>query len=138
MLNQQTIEKLYAMRMRGMADAFTQQQEDPGSTQLASKSASRCWWTGSGTGVRIGAGASAADGRLQGRPASKTSTSARRRLGQADGPRAAPRLGLGAPPPTRFPVGPTGIGKTFWRGRSGKKPAVTASPPTSPRPRIVS
>ena len=29
MLNQQTIEKLYAMRMRGMADAFTQQQEEP-------------------------------------------------------------------------------------------------------------
>jgi DNA replication protein DnaC len=28
MLNQQTIEKLYAMRMRGMAEAFTQQQED--------------------------------------------------------------------------------------------------------------
>ena len=34
MLNQQTIEKLYTMRMRGMADAFTQQQEDPGSAQL--------------------------------------------------------------------------------------------------------
>jgi DNA replication protein DnaC len=34
MLNQQTIEKLYAMRMRGMADAFTQQQGDPGSAQL--------------------------------------------------------------------------------------------------------
>src|SRR6266542_7144439 len=34
MLNQQTIEKLYTMRMRGMADAFTQQQEDPQSTQL--------------------------------------------------------------------------------------------------------
>lgn len=34
MLNQQTIEKLYAMRMRGMADGFTQQQEDPQSTQL--------------------------------------------------------------------------------------------------------
>ena len=34
MLNQQTIEKLYAMRMRGMADAFTQQQEDPGSAHL--------------------------------------------------------------------------------------------------------
>jgi DNA replication protein DnaC len=34
MLNQQTIEKLYAMRMRGMADAFTQQQEDPQSVQL--------------------------------------------------------------------------------------------------------
>ena len=35
MLNQQTIEKLYTMRMRGMADAFTQQQEDPSSTQLS-------------------------------------------------------------------------------------------------------
>jgi len=35
MLNQPTIEKLYAMRMRGMADAFTQQQEDPQSTQLS-------------------------------------------------------------------------------------------------------
>lgn len=35
MLNQQTIEKLYAMRLRGMADAFTQQQEDAQSTQLS-------------------------------------------------------------------------------------------------------
>ena len=35
MLNQQTIEKLYAMRMRGMADAFTQQQEAPEATQLS-------------------------------------------------------------------------------------------------------
>jgi DNA replication protein DnaC len=35
MLNQQTIEKLYTMRMRGMADAFTQQQEDPQATQLS-------------------------------------------------------------------------------------------------------
>jgi DNA replication protein DnaC len=35
MLNQQTIEKLYAMRMRGMADAFTQQQEDPQSAQIS-------------------------------------------------------------------------------------------------------
>jgi DNA replication protein DnaC len=34
MLNQQTIEKLYAMRMRGMADAFSQQQEEPQSSQL--------------------------------------------------------------------------------------------------------
>ena len=29
MLNQQTIEKLYTLRLRGMADGFTQQQEDP-------------------------------------------------------------------------------------------------------------
>src|SRR5438046_320522 len=35
MLNQPTIEKLYAMRMRGMADAFTQQQEDSQTTQLS-------------------------------------------------------------------------------------------------------
>src|ERR671926_47664 len=35
MLNQQTIEKLYAMRLRGMADGFSQQQEDPHTTQLA-------------------------------------------------------------------------------------------------------
>ncbi len=35
MLNQQTIEKLQAMRMRGMAEAFTQQQEDPQTTQLS-------------------------------------------------------------------------------------------------------
>ena len=35
MLNQRTIAKLYTMRMRGMADAFTQQQEDPQSTQLS-------------------------------------------------------------------------------------------------------
>jgi DNA replication protein DnaC len=35
MLNQQTIEKLYAMRMRGMADGFTQQQEDPQNMQLS-------------------------------------------------------------------------------------------------------
>jgi DNA replication protein DnaC len=35
MLNQQTIEKLHVMRMRGMADAFTQQQEDPQITQLS-------------------------------------------------------------------------------------------------------
>lgn len=35
MLNQQTIEKLHLMRMRGMADAFTQQQEDPQNNQLS-------------------------------------------------------------------------------------------------------
>ena len=35
MLNQQTMDKLYTMRMRGMADAFVQQQEDPQSGQLS-------------------------------------------------------------------------------------------------------
>jgi DNA replication protein DnaC len=35
MLNQQTVEKLHALRLRGMADAFSQQQEDPNTTQLS-------------------------------------------------------------------------------------------------------
>ena len=35
MLNQQTIEKLHAMRMRGMAEAFAQQQEDTEAVQLS-------------------------------------------------------------------------------------------------------
>src|SRR5882762_10466446 len=35
MLNQQTVEKLYTMRMRGMADAFVQQQEDPQTSHLS-------------------------------------------------------------------------------------------------------
>ena len=35
MLNQQTIEKLYTLRLRGMADGFTQQQEDPQTRQLS-------------------------------------------------------------------------------------------------------
>jgi DNA replication protein DnaC len=35
MLNQQTIEKLHAMRLRGMAEAFTQQREEPQTQQLS-------------------------------------------------------------------------------------------------------
>ena len=35
MLNQQTIEKLHVMRLRGMAEAFTQQQEEPQTMQLS-------------------------------------------------------------------------------------------------------
>src|ERR1022692_3128935 len=35
MLNKQTIEKLYVMRMRGMADGFRQQQEEPQTMQLS-------------------------------------------------------------------------------------------------------
>jgi len=35
MLNQQTIEKLHVMRMRGMAEAFIQQQEEPQTMQLS-------------------------------------------------------------------------------------------------------
>jgi DNA replication protein DnaC len=35
MLNQQTTEKLHVMRLRGMAEAFTQQQEEPQTMQLS-------------------------------------------------------------------------------------------------------
>jgi DNA replication protein DnaC len=35
MLNQQTAEKLHLMRLRGMADAFAQQQEEPQTMQLS-------------------------------------------------------------------------------------------------------
>ena len=35
MLNQQTTEKLHTMRLRGMAEAFTQQQEEPQTMQLS-------------------------------------------------------------------------------------------------------
>jgi DNA replication protein DnaC len=35
MLNQQTTEKLHLMRLRGMADAFAQQQEEPQTMQLS-------------------------------------------------------------------------------------------------------
>ena len=35
MLNQPMVEKLHALRLRGMADGFAQQQEDPQYRQLA-------------------------------------------------------------------------------------------------------
>ena len=108
MLNQQTIEKLYAMRMRGMADAFTQQQEDPADHATQLRGALR---PAGGPPVELaaepGAGAAA-----QRRPAARPSLHGRHRLpcgagsGQAGGPLADPRLGLGAPPPTHFPGGP--------------------------------
>ncbi len=79
MLNQQTIEKLYAMRLRGMADAFTQQQEDPNTTQLSFEErfallVDRQWnWR------RIGRSSGGCErGDCKAPPASKTSTSARR------------------------------------------------------------
>ena len=78
MLNQQTIEKLYAMRMRGMADAFTQQQEEPETRSSASRNALPCWWTASGAGDRTGywnGGSERADCKAQ--RVWKTSTSVR-------------------------------------------------------------
>ena len=55
MLNQPTIEKLHSMKLHGMADAFHAQMETadmPANSD--SKSASRCWWTGNGSGKKTG------------------------------------------------------------------------------------
>ena len=51
MLNQPTIEKLQAMKLYGMADAFREQIEMADSSQLsASRSVSVCWSIASGPG----------------------------------------------------------------------------------------
>jgi hypothetical protein len=78
MLNQQTIEKLHAMRLRGMAEAFTQQQEEPQTQQLSFEErlallVDRQWtWRQNRALQRR-----LKDGRLLGRRASRTSTSGR-------------------------------------------------------------
>ena len=54
MLDQQTIEKLYAVRLRGMADAFVQQEEDPQVHWVSFAERLRCWWIGNGTGAGTG------------------------------------------------------------------------------------
>ena len=52
MLTQPTINKLIGMRMRGMAEAFREQQESPDCSGSVSRNASACSSTGSGTGGR--------------------------------------------------------------------------------------
>jgi len=55
MLNQQTIEKLHAMRMRGMADGiYPAAGRTAKPLSSVSRSASPCWWTVNGTGARTG------------------------------------------------------------------------------------
>lgn len=53
MLEQPTIEKLLAMRLQGMADAWKAQEQDPAMRELSSRRGSECWWTGNGAGARI-------------------------------------------------------------------------------------
>ena len=137
MLNQQTIEKLYAMRMRGMADAFTQQQEDPQTTQLSFEER---FATAGGPAVELATepGVGAAAPRW---PPTRSSLHGRHRLpcgaraGQAGGPLADARLGLGAPPSTYFPDGADRDRENIsWRGHLDRRPAATDSPLTSPLP----
>jgi hypothetical protein len=106
MLNHQTIEKLYTMRMRGMADAFTQQQEDPQSTQLSFEERFALlvdgqwnWRQNRVLERRLGEGC-----KVQ--RVWKTSTSVRRvDWTKQVGPIADERLGLGAAPSTHIPGG---------------------------------
>src|SRR6202142_3414488 len=123
MLNQQTIEKLYVMRMRGMADALTQQQEDPQITQLSFEErfglmVDRQWtWRQNRALDRR-----LRDGRLQGpvciedidfRAARGLDKQVvRSLLNDSDWVRRHQHV---------FLVGPTGIGKTFLARAFGKK-----------------
>ncbi len=123
MLNQQTIEKLYVMRMRGMADAFTQQQEDPQITELSFEErfalmVDRQWtWRQNRALERR-----LRDGRLQGpvciedidfRAARGLDKQVvRSLLNDSDWVRCHQHV---------FLVGPTGIGKTFLARAFGQK-----------------
>jgi hypothetical protein len=122
MLNQQTIEKLHALQMRGMADAFTQQQEEPQTTQLSFEERFALLVDRRGTGDRIGRWS---DGSgmvgCKGQPAWKTSTFVRREvwtslvrslMNDSDWVRRHQHI---------FLVGPTGIGKTFLAKAFGQK-----------------
>src|SRR3954469_9283826 len=137
MLNQQTIEKLYTMRMRGMADAFAQQQEDPQSTQLSFEErfallVDRQWnWRQNRALERR-----LRDGRLQG-PACVEGIDFRAVRGldkqvirpliqDSDWVRRHQHI---------FLIGPTGIGKTFLARAFGQKACRDGSLPISPQPR---
>lgn len=123
MLNQQTVEKLCAMRMRGMADAFTQQQEDPQVAQLSFEErfallVDRQWnWRQNRALVRR-----LRDARLQG-PACIEDIDFRAARGldkqvvrsllhDSDWVRRHQHI---------FVIGPTGIGKTFLARAFGQK-----------------
>src|SRR4029077_5219094 len=123
MLNQPTIEKLYTMRMRGMAEAFTQQQEDPQTTQLSFEErlallVDHQWsWRQNRVLERR-----LREGRLQG-PACMEDIyfRAARGLDKQVVRALMNDSGRGRPHQHIFLVGPTGIGKTFLAKAFGQK-----------------
>ena len=52
MLNHQTMEKLHALRLTGMADAYRKQMEDTQTAGLSLRNASECWWISTGPGAK--------------------------------------------------------------------------------------
>ena len=53
MLIEQTIEKLYTMKLNGLADCLKEQLNNPISMSLPLKNASALWWTVNGHGKKI-------------------------------------------------------------------------------------
>ena len=52
MMIEQTMEKLRALRLRGMAEAYQQQLENPDVARSPSTNGWACWWTNTAPGVR--------------------------------------------------------------------------------------
>src|SRR2546427_10612205 len=123
MLNQPTVEKLYTMRMRGMADAFVQQQEDPQTSQLSFEErfallVDRQWnWRQNRALERR-----LREGRLQG-PACIEDIDFRAARGlDKQGVRSLIHDSEGVRRHQHiFLVGPTGVGKTFFARAFGQK-----------------
>ena len=54
MVREQTFDKLYRLKLHGVAAALEEQFKNPETDALASKSGWPYWWTPSGCGVRTG------------------------------------------------------------------------------------
>jgi len=52
MLNQATMDKLYALRLTGMAAAYQKQLEEPEARGLGFEERFACWWTATGRGAK--------------------------------------------------------------------------------------
>ena len=53
MLNEQTMTKLYAMKLNGMADGYEEQRQQPQDGRpVVRRTLRACWWTASGAGAK--------------------------------------------------------------------------------------